>query len=136
MHSDRFRAVRAVTATALVALFAVPQSLVAQVTDHLISPSDLQKAAVGASQQREQNLVTLKTFLSTEQATQAMKSAHMNPEQVTRAVASLSDEELAQLANRASKAQAEFAAGSLDNRDLLIILVAIAALILIIVAVR
>jgi hypothetical protein len=136
MHSDRFRAVRAVTATALVALFAVPQSLVAQVTDHLISPSDLQKATVGASQQREQNLVTLKTFLSTEQATQAMKSAHMNPEQVTRAVASLSDEELAQFANRASKAQAEFAAGSLDNRDLLIILVAIAALILIIVAVR
>jgi hypothetical protein len=136
MHPERFRAVRAVTASALVALFAVPQSLVAQVTDHLVSPSDLQKAAVGASQQREQNLATLTAFLSTQQATQAMKSAHMNPEQVTKAVASLSDEELGQLATRASKAQTEFAAGSLDNRDLLIILVAIAALILIIVAVR
>jgi hypothetical protein len=136
MHSKCFRAIQVVTASALVALFAIPQSLVAQVTDHLVSPSDLQKAAVGASQQRQQNLATLSAFLSSEQATQAMKSAHMNPQQVTKAVASLSDEELAQLATRASKAQAQFAAGSLDNRDLLIILVAIAALILIIVAVR
>jgi len=37
---------------------------------------------------------------------------------------------------RAEKAQREFAAGSLSDRDLLIILVCVAALILIIVAVR
>jgi hypothetical protein len=135
MHSARFTVVRAVTASAL-AFFAIPQSMVAQAADQLVSTTDLQKAAVGATQQRQQNLDTLKSFLSSEKAAQALKSAHMNPEQVTRAVASLNDQELAQLATRASKAQAEFAAGSLDDRDLLIILVAIAALILIIVAVR
>ena len=52
------------------------------------------------------------------------------------AVSQLNDQELAQLASRASKANADFAAGTLSDRDLIIILVAIAALILIIVAVR
>jgi hypothetical protein len=60
----------------------------------------------------------------------------MNPQQVKQAVSGLSDDELARLASRASKAQADFAAGRMDDRDLIIILIAIAALILIIVAVR
>jgi hypothetical protein len=136
MQSARCKVVRAVTASALVGLFGIPQSLVAQVTDHLVSPTDLQKAAVGASQQRQQNLDALRTFLSSQKAAEALKSAHMNSEQVTKAVASLSDDELAQLAHRATKAQADFAAGNISDRDLLIILVAVAALILIIVAVH
>jgi hypothetical protein len=60
----------------------------------------------------------------------------MDAERVKHAVSTLSDAELAQLAARADKAQADFAAGTLSDRDLIIILVAIAALILIIVAVR
>src|SRR6516162_1102632 len=135
MHSARFKVIRALTAAGL-AGFAVPQSVVAQAVDHLVSPSDLQKAAVGASQQPQQNLDTLRAFLSSDKATKAMKSAHMNPQQVTEAVGSLNDEELAQLATRADTAQNDFAAGNLDNRELLIILVAVAALILIIVAVH
>jgi hypothetical protein len=136
MGSERFRVVRALTAAALVATFAIPQSLVAEVTDHLVSPSDLQRAAVDASVRRQQNLDTLKGFLASEKARQAIQTAHMDPQKVESAVSSLSDEELAQLAARASKAQADFAAGSLSDRDLIILLIAIAALILIIVAVR
>ena len=135
MHFARFKVVRAVTAIALSG-FAIPQSMIAQTADHLVSPSDLQKAAVGASQQRQKNLDTLRAFLSSKEATETLKSAHMNPKQVTEAVASLNDEELAQLATRANTAQADFAAGTLDNRDLLIIVVAIAALVLVIVAVH
>ena len=45
-------------------------------------------------------------------------------------------ERSAQLASRAEKAQADFAAGNLSDRDLLIIVLAVAALVLIIVAVR
>jgi len=48
----------------------------------------------------------------------------------------LSNEELARLAYLADRAQANFAAGRLEDRDLLIIIVAIAALVLLIVAVR
>lgn len=136
MTSERFSVVRAVTASALVALFAIPQSLVAQVTDHIVSPTDLQKAAVGASEQREHNRETLRTFFSSAKATEALKAAHLDPQQVNKAVAGLSDDDLARLAARASKAQMDFAAGNISDRDLLIILVAVAALILIIVAVR
>lgn len=136
MHSNAKQLVRSLTAAALVAAFAIPQSLVAQTPEHLVSPSELQKAAVDASQKQQQNLDTLKKFFSSEQAQQALKSAHMNPQRVEKAVASLSDAELAQLASRATKAQTDFAAGSFSNRDLLLVVVAIAALILIIVAVR
>lgn len=118
------------------AAFAVPQAAVAQDSQHLVSPSDLQKAAVDASQARQQNIDTLNGFLSSDQAQKAMQSARMNPQEVKNAVAGLSDRDLAQLASRAQKAQSDFAAGSIDNHDLLIILVCIAALILIIVAVR
>lgn len=136
MPLERFKVVRALTASALIATFSVSQNLVAEVTDHLVSPSDLQQAAVNASAQRQQNLEALKSFFSSETALSALKSAHMDPQKVENAVSSLSDDQLAQLAMRANKAQSDFAAGTLTDRDLIVILVVIAALILIIVAVR
>jgi hypothetical protein len=137
MGFDLKQCVRAVTASVLVMIFAVPQNLVAQAAaEHLVSPADLQRAAVDASRARQRNLETLQTFVSSAQAQRALKSVHMDPEQVKNAVAGLSDAELTQLAARASHAQSDFAAGKLSDRDLIIILVAIAALILIIVAVR
>ena len=127
---------RALTAAVLAAAFTVPPTLLAQAPDHLVSPSALQQAAVNASRARQQNAETLQKFLSSPEAQKALESARMNPREVNKAVSGLSDQELAQLAQRANKAQSDFAAGDIDNRDLLIILVAIAALILIIVAVR
>ena len=136
MQYESWPAVRAVTAAVLAAAFAVPQNLVAQAPEHLVTSSDLQEAAESASHARQQNLETLRGFLSSPRARKAIESAHMNPQQVQNAIAALSDRELAQLAARADKAQSDFAAGNISDRDLLIILVAIAALILIIVAVR
>jgi hypothetical protein len=60
----------------------------------------------------------------------------MDPRQVKTAVSTLNDQELAQLAARADKAQADFAAGNLSERDLILIILGIAVLVLIIVAVR
>jgi c-di-GMP-related signal transduction protein len=136
MHTYSRQFFRAVMATALVTIFAIPQGLVAQSSEHLVSPTELQKAVVDASRKRQENLDALSQFFSSEKAQQAMDAAHQNPEQVRRAVASLSDDDLAQLASRANKAQSDFAAGKLDDHDLLIILVCIAALVLIIVAVH
>ena len=127
---------RALTAAVLAAAFTVPPTLLAQAPDHLVSPSALQQAAVNASRARQQNADTLQKFFSSPEAQKALESARMNPQEVNKAVSGLSDHELAQLAQRTNKAQSDFAAGDIDNRDLLIILVAIAALILIIVAVR
>jgi hypothetical protein len=129
-----WKAVRLATACGLTLLFAVPQNLIAQT--HVVSPADLQKAAVAASQARQRNIETIRQFLSTPAAEKAMQSLHSNPEQVKQAVSSLSNEELANLASRANKAQADFAAGNLSDRDLIIIAILILALILIIIAVR
>jgi c-di-GMP-related signal transduction protein len=136
MHTDSRQLVRTLMTTALVTIFAIPQSLIAQSSEHLVSPNELQKAVVDASQKRQQNLVTLNQFFSSEKAQRALESAHQNPEQVKNAIATLSDEELGQLASRANKAQADFAAGKMDDHDWLIVLVCIAALVLIIVAVH
>jgi len=136
MRSALWQFARPLVATAFVAVLAIPQNLAAQAVQHVVSPADLEKAAVDASQTRQQNIDTLNRFLSTDQAQKAMQSARMSPQEVKNAVSGLSDEELAQLASRAGKAQSDFAAGNMSDRDLLIILVCIAALILIIVAVH
>jgi hypothetical protein len=136
MRFDLKQSSRVALAVLLAAVFALPQNLVAETASHLVSASELQQAVVKASTERQQNRSEVQRFLSSEQAQKALKSAHMNPEQVKTAVSTLNDAELAQLATRAHKAQVDFAAGTLSDRDLIIIIVAIAALILIIVAVR
>ena len=136
MSFDFRQSGRFAIALALAAMFAVPRNLLAEASLHVASPAELQAAAIQAGRVRQQNLETVRNFVSSESAREALRSAHINPQQVKEAVASLNDSELAQLAARSQKAQADFAAGTLTDRDLIIILVAIAALILIIVAVR
>ncbi len=136
MCSILLRIARSFVGAVLVVVFLIPQNAVGQTAQHVVSPTDLQNAAIDASQTRQQNRDTLNNFLSTDKAKEALESAKIDPQQVKKAVAGLSDEDLANLASRAQKAQDDFAAGNIGDRDLLIILVCIAALILIIVAVR
>ncbi len=125
---------RVVPALILGAMMVLPSGLLAQT--HVVSPAELQKEAVATTRTRQDNLKTVSQFFSSPKAQKTLRSAHLDPTQVKTAVSSLSDEELARLASRADKAQADFAAGNIDNRDLLLIILGIAALILIIVAVR
>jgi hypothetical protein len=137
MHFDFKQVVRVTAACVLATFFAVPQNLKAEaMAAHVVSTADLQKAAVAATQTREQNLKAVQAFVSSEKAVKAIKDAHLDPQQVKNAVASLNDAELAQLAARANKAQADFAAGDLSDRDLIVIMLGIVVLVLIIVAVR
>ena len=134
MRFDLRQSARVVIACILVTVFSVPPSLLAQ--SHVVSPADLQRELISATQRREVNVEKVRQLFSSEMAQKALKTAHMNPEQVKTGVASLSDAELAQLAARADKAQADFMAGTLSDRDLLLIILGIAALVLIIIAVR
>jgi len=111
-----------------------PRSAIAQ--DHVVAPSDIQKDVAASSTARQKNQTQLENFVSSPEAQQAMKSAHLDASQVKNAIPNLNDEELADLSARSEKAQQDFAAGKLSDRDLIIILLAVVALILIIVAVR
>src|SRR6201994_1848475 len=133
MQFDLRHCLRMAVAVVLVALFIVPTEALAQ--SHVVSPADLQKAAVASSQARQQNLDAVQHLLSSPRAQKAMQSAKMDPQQVQTAVSTLNDQELAQLAARADKAQADFSAGNLSERDLILIILAIAVIVLIIVAV-
>lgn len=134
MSFDLRQSSRELIACVLLALFVFPSSLLAD--SHVVNPADLQKEMVTSSQARQHNLETVRQFLSLPIAEKAMKSARVDPQQVKTAVSTLNDQELAQIAARASKAQADFAAGSLSDRDLIFIILAVVALVLIIVAVR
>lgn len=129
-----FRTVDMLFVLLLAAALATPQDVFAQ--DHVITSSDLQKDVAAASAARQKNLAQIENFLSSAKAQRAMRSAHISYQQVRNAVPQLSDAELATLAERSAKTQKDFAAGTISDRDLLIILVGVAALILIIVAVR
>lgn len=115
----------------LAVAFAFPASLIAQT--HVVSPADLQKQALSATQARDKNIQTVRDFLATPSAQKTLRDAHINPAQVQRAVSSLSNTELAQLASRADKAQHDFAAGYLSTLDIALIILGVALIILIIV---
>jgi hypothetical protein len=133
MSFDLRKFARIALASVLAVVFAVPASFA---QDHVVSPSDLQTAVVNSTQTRQQNVEKVENLLSTPVGQQAIQSLHANPEQVKTAVSSLDDQELAQLASKADKAQADFAAGRLSDRDLLLIVVAVVVLIVVILAVR
>lgn len=128
------RPIEVLAATLLTVIYVAPGPLMAQ--NHVVSPAEIQKQVLAASQTRQHNEDTVRQFVSSPQAEKAIKASGMDPGRVKAAVPTLTDQELAQIASRADKAQADFAAGTIGNRDLLLIVVAIAVLILIIVAVR
>ena len=134
MRKLKRQSVRVGTVCVLFALFGVFPAFAAQ--NHVVSPAEIQRAAVAATNSRQRDLKALTQFLSSPKAEKALQTAHIDPNQIRTAVSALSDEEVAQLASRANKAQADFAAGFLGDRDLILILIAIMVLILIIVAVR
>ena len=132
MRFDLWQSVRLLTACLLLTLCAT--SILAQT--HVVSQADIHKELVSAAQTRRENLQKVKGLFSSDETRKAMEAAQLIPERVDTAVSTLSDEELARLASRADNLDKDFAAGRLSDRDLLIIIVGIAALILIIVAVR
>jgi len=136
MQFDLKQFARVATTGALMSLIVLPTGLLAQDSEHVVTPADMQKATADASGARQKNVETLNRFFSSDTAQQALASSHMDAQQVKSAVATLDDQELAQLATRSDKAQQEFAAGRMSDHDLLLILICIAALILIIVAVH
>src|SRR5258707_11206190 len=79
--------------------------------DHVVSPGEIQKDTAGASSARQHHVQQLDGFLSSKEAQQALKSAHMDGQEVKAAVQQLDDEDLARLSARAEKAQRDFAAG-------------------------
>src|SRR5215470_17185648 len=124
MRFDLWQSVRLLAACFLVTLCAM--GILAQT--HVVSQADIHKELVNAAQTRQQNLEKTRRLFSSDETRKALESAKMSPEKVDAAISTLSDDELARLASRADKLDQDFAAGRINNRDLLIIILGVAAI--------
>ena len=113
-------------------LFQAPGVTAAQ--KHVVSTAEIQQAARSAAQARQNNIARVEDFFSSRQAQKALKSAHLDTVQIKQAVPTLSDQELAQLASKADKAQKNFAAGALTNQQITYILIALGTAIVVLIA--
>jgi hypothetical protein len=127
-----WQSVRVFAACLLVTMFVVPLNLAAQV--HVVSPSEFEQQALEQTRERQKNLEIVSRFFSSPTAQKAMAIVHTDPNQVKIGVSRLSDQELQRLSERAQKAQADFAAGNISDRDLLVIVIAALVLVVIILA--
>jgi hypothetical protein len=133
MISFLSRPFQMLAATLLIVQCAVPAPLAAQ--SHIVSPAQVQQQVQATSQARQQNEDKIREFVSSPEAAKAIKAAGMDPVQVKTAVSTLNDQELSQITARADKAQSDFAAGLISSREITLIIVAI-AVIVIVIAVR
>lgn len=100
-----------------------------------VSPSELRQAIQAAATARQKNLDDVRSFFSSEQARAALKSGKVDYEKVQKAIATLSPEELARLAARATQVQKDFAGGALSNQELTYIVIALGAAVLVLIVV-
>jgi hypothetical protein len=124
----------AIVSLFLLVLFVLPLRVRAQT--HVVSPETLQDDVAKASLARQSNLQKLDHFFSSPSAQASLKSAHMDPKRVKKAVRELSDADLAEFAARTDAAQHEFAAGALTNQQITYILIALATAVIILVIVK
>jgi len=124
-------------AIALLPCFAMSPANVQAQEKHVVSSQDLHQEALRPAEARGADEAALRQLFSSEQAQQALKSVNIDYSKVDKAVGQLSDEDLAKLAARSREVQQNFAggrAGSLSDRDLLIIII-IAVLVIALIAV-
>ena len=104
--------------------------------DHAVSPNQLHKDLQKAADTRQANEAAVREMFASDQAKEALKAAGIDYKQVDQAVSQVNDEDLARMAQRSHEVNKNFAAGRMDDRDLLIILLVAVAIILIVVAAR
>lgn len=128
---------RWVVALGLLSCFALSPARVQAQEKHVVSVEELNRDAARPAETRQANEAALRQLFSSAQAQEALKSANVDYNKLDKAVAQLSDEDAAKLAARSRQLQENFAAGragSLSDRDLLIIII-IAVLVIALVAV-
>lgn len=107
--------------------------------NHVVSLDELNRDTARPAQTRQANEAAVRQIFSSDQAQKALKDAHIDYARVDKAVGQISDEDLAKLAERARQVQSDFSAGkagSLSDRDLLVILIIALLVILLVVALR
>jgi hypothetical protein len=110
----------------------LPQNAAAQ--DHVVPLPELQGNLSSAAEARAKNIADIERVLSYPAPAEALKKYTVNEEQMRRAVASLSDEELVRLADRARASEKDVQGGIIVGILALIGLIVVIIIVLAIVA--
>jgi len=101
---------------------------------HVVPAEEFQRRAAAASASRKEHAQKLERFFAALRARDPWLAVILPPARIEQAARMLSDEELAQLAARAEKAEKDFAAGALSNQHLTYIVIALAAAVIVLIA--
>ena len=126
--------VRHLTARILLMLLPAMATLAAET--HVVPLAELHARTVAASDARQADLAKLDQFFSADPVRQALQTVKLDGTQIQQAVALLSADELARLASRTDKIQADLAAGALTNQQLTYIVIALGTAVLILVIIK
>jgi hypothetical protein len=116
----------------LSALTIVPPRLRAE--DHVVPLSELRENARSAGESRAKNIADIERVLSYPAAAQALEKSNVNQVQVKQAVATLSDQELARLADRARASEKDVQGGLIVGILALIGLIVVIIIVVTVVA--
>jgi hypothetical protein len=100
---------------------------------HVVSLNELSKDSAAPAETRQADEAAVRHLLSSDAGQKALQSAKIDYAKVDKAVGQLSDEDVSKLAERSREVDKDFAAGSLSDRDLLIIVI-IAVLVIALIA--
>jgi hypothetical protein len=103
--------------------------------DHLVPSAELRQKLSDQAQTRADELAKVNEFFSSGASRKALRKAGIDEQKVSRAVALLSNDELARLSAETAKTQKDFRAGALTNEHLTYIVIALATAVIILVIV-
>jgi hypothetical protein len=95
--------------------------------DHLVSQPLMEGRLAEATHQRTESIETLRCFLSGSTARRAAATVHLNPDSVAARLSALSDQELRDLADRATRLETDPAAGMSRGGKIVLITLGVAA---------
>jgi len=102
----------------------------------LVTHDELKQALVHAANTRKDNLEQVKSFFSSDTASKALATAHLDSNRIQKGLSTLSSEDLAKLAAQTRQAQNDFAAGALTNQQITYILIALGTAVIVLIAVK
>src|SRR5690242_5628616 len=92
---------RAITRAGATALLAAGLTFCAAADQHVLPLDELHQQAQSAAEQRARNIADIERVLSYPAAAEALTKSNVSEQQMKRAVATLDDQELARMAERA-----------------------------------
>jgi hypothetical protein len=103
---------------------------------HVVTSEELNQQVARPAETRQANEDAVRHLLSSDAGHQALESANIDYQRVDKAIGQLSDEEVANLADRSRQAESDFAAGAISAKTLAYLILVIVVIVVIVVIAR